>query len=41
MEVGFHELCDDVDISVACLCFWFEDVDQADDVVVLEELLMG
>ena len=40
MEIGFHKFCNDVDISVACSCLWFEKVGQQDDIFVFEEFFV-
>jgi hypothetical protein len=37
VQVGLHEVGDDVDVSVASACFGLEDVQQPDDIVMLEE----
>ena len=41
VQVGLHELGDDVDVGVAGARLGTQDVHQADDVVVLEELCIG
>lgn len=38
VEVSFHEVSDDVDVGVAGPGLGLENIDEADDVVVLEEL---
>ncbi len=38
MQIGFHEVSDDVDVIIVGACFWAKDVEQSDDVVVLEKL---
>jgi hypothetical protein len=38
MQIGFHEVSDDIDVIIVSACFWAEDVEQSDDVVVFEKL---
>lgn len=41
VQVGLHQLRDDVDVGVAGARLGLQDVHQADDVVVFEELCVG
>lgn len=38
VQVSFHEVSDDVDVSIASPSLRFEYVDQSNDIVVLKEL---
>lgn len=40
MEIGLHEVGDDVDVRVVGLCLRPEDVQQFDDVVVFEKFCL-
>ena len=40
MQVSFHEFSDNVDIGVACLGFWLEQVDHIDDILMLKEFFI-
>lgn len=37
MKICFHQFSDDIDIVVAGTSFWFDQVNQLDDVFMLEE----
>lgn len=38
VQVGFHEVSDDVDVGVASPCLWPQDIHQSDEVIVFEKL---
>lgn len=37
MKIGFHEISDDINVSVTCFCFRFKYIDDSNDIIVFEE----
>ena len=41
MKIGFHELSNDVNVSISSSSLRLQDIDQSDDIVVFEKLYIN